>query len=543
VVAHRLVHIQRVQTRGVEAGQPHVADDDDANAAVRVLELGRERLHLALAPPVLRQLGRVVRRGGDDALDSIIAETLAEQPRHFGGDPARVGDDHRLAFERLDALGVVLGEIVGDLCEPVVLADDPFELRPGGDELVRPGGLLSLDHVGGRSERVGVGLHRDLAALVVDRDRRPILLRLPHPVDGDVVAEHEPRAAVRLLDRRPGETNARGVRECDRDVLGEGRVLAPVRLVGDDDDVPALGEDRHPRLAGGRSELLNRREDHPAGLAPGEQALQRLLALGDLLGSLRDVAQMRLTLEVLFELVVKVNAVGDADDGRIREARVPAELRDEEDHRVALAGPLRVPDDASPAAIGHRPKELLDGGVHRVDLVVLRHHLVSAAAVGLEGDEVVDEVEERPRFEDAFEHRLQLRTVRAALLLVEALPLGEVLGRRRDRPEPRAQEVGDADDLHEAVQRRDRLGVVLNLVDRALGGRLLGAGVLQLDLPERDAVDEEEDVRPAVLRADHDPELVDGEAVVVLWLVPVDEPQPTRALLAALGPRRADPAE
>ena len=49
------------------------------------------------------------------------------------------------------------------------------------------------------------------------------------------------------------------------------------------------------------------------------------------------------------------------------------------------------------------------------------------------------------------------------------------------------------------------------------------AGVLQLDDRERQAVDEEHDVRPAVVLALDDGELVDRQPVVVLRVVEVDD--------------------
>ena len=56
------------------------------------------------------------------------------------------------------------------------------------------------------------------------------------------------------------------------------------------------------------------------------------------------------------------------------------------------------------------------------------------------------------------------------------------------------------------------------------------ARVLDLDLAEREAVDEEEDVRPPVLLADDDPELVDREELVALRVLEVDEPRARRPL-------------
>ncbi len=62
----------------------------------------------------------------------------------------------------------------------------------------------------------------------------------------------------------------------------------------------------------------------------------------------------------------------------------------------------------------------------------------------------------------------------------------------------------------------------MHLIDRSLR-RLRESGRLQLDLPERQPVDEQQDVRPAVLPAHDDRELVDREQLVLLGILEIDE--------------------
>ena len=67
-------------------------------------------------------------------------------------------------------------------------------------------------------------------------------------VDADVVAEDRPRVGVGLLDGRAGEADERGVGQRVAHVPGEAVdevVLAAVGFVGDDDDVPPVGQQRH----------------------------------------------------------------------------------------------------------------------------------------------------------------------------------------------------------------------------------------------------------------------------------------------------------
>src|SRR5262249_3115758 len=117
------------------------------------------------------------------------------------------------------------------------------------------------------------------AAFVVDRDGRAILDRAADVINVDVVAEDGRSADVLLLNRRPGEAYERGIRQRVAQVLREAvgdvaglaldprleAVLAAVRLIGDDDDVAPVRQQRvNGRPAFGR-ELLERGEDNAAG--------------------------------------------------------------------------------------------------------------------------------------------------------------------------------------------------------------------------------------------------------------------------------------
>ena len=59
MAAHGLVHIHRVQARGVEAGQPHVPDDHDLERVLLVLEALRQPLPTWLVTDVLLPRHRV----------------------------------------------------------------------------------------------------------------------------------------------------------------------------------------------------------------------------------------------------------------------------------------------------------------------------------------------------------------------------------------------------------------------------------------------------------------------------------------------------
>ena len=246
-------------------------------------------------------------------------------------------------------------EIAGDDLDPVRGADDRFQLRPFGLEFLLALDLLAL----GQFLEFGVdlrplrGLQLELGepALVIDRHCRAVDDRALDVVDADVVAKDGARIGVGLLDRRAGEADERGVRQCVVQVPGEAVdeiVLAAMRLVGDHDDIAPLDSTgwRSPFSSG--HEFLDGREHNAAGAAP--QLLAQIRAAFGLLRVLPQ--QLADRCERGEQLVVEVVAVGDDDDGRVFHRRVQDQPPGIEGHRQAFARALRVPDDPDPLVAG-----------------------------------------------------------------------------------------------------------------------------------------------------------------------------------------------
>ena len=316
-------------------------------------------------------------------------------------------------------------------------------------------------------------------------------------------------------------------------------VLAPVRLVGDDDDVPALAQHREAVALLLGQELLDRREDDPARVDP-EKAPQ-LGPVARLDGRLPE--QLLAAGERAEELVVEVVPVGQDDDRRVLHRGLGDDPPRVERHRQALPRPLRVPDDAdAPVArlpARHRvrridarcrrlrgdpvprgPERLLDGDVHGVELVVPGDLLRRVGPLRrLEDDEVPDEAQEAPPLERPFEDDPKLRHPgRREPLPRDRLPRHEPFLVGGQRPEPGLNAVGDEEELGEREERGD-LGLVrLELLERRPDRRVLVRRVLQLDDGKREAVHEEDDVGPPVVLRLDDRQLVHGEEGV-----PVDE--------------------
>ena len=381
--------------------------------------------------------------------------------------------------------------------------------------------------------------------LVVDGHGRAVVDGALDVVDVDVVAEDLLGADVGRLDRGSGEADERGVGQRVADVLGEavadGRlvlaldqpgfeaVLAAVGFVGDENDVAPLREQREfiPVFFG--HELLDGREDDsPTG------DLEQVFEVGAAGGLLRGLAQEFLPArEDVEQLIVEVVAVGQHDQRRVRQRRMLNDLAGVEQHRQALAAALRVPDHPD-AAVALDPGRR-DGVIHRlvdgVILVIGGDLLGDGCAVGLEDDEIADQVEQALRREDALDQRLKLGlTGRIDDLAIDRAPRLEPLPAAGERAEPRLDAIRDDQQRVVGEQRRDVVQVGLQLVESAVDGGVLVGGVLEFEQRQRQPVDEQQHVRAAVGLGARgqvdvgDGELVDRQPVVGARIGEIDQP-------------------
>jgi hypothetical protein len=130
----------------------------------------------------------------------------------------------------------------------------------------------------------------------------------------------------------------------DRLELGLEAVLGAVRLVGDDDDVAALRQQRVGVFVVAGHELLDRGE-HDAVRRPLAQQRAQLLAGG---GLHRPLAQQVLgQREHAEQLAVQIVAVGDDNAGRVGSRRLAHHAGGKAGHGDAFAAALGVPDHAA----------------------------------------------------------------------------------------------------------------------------------------------------------------------------------------------------
>ncbi len=495
--------------------------------------------------------------GDDERLAGRAAGTTAALPRDGGGGPHQLGDGVAPCLP-------VLHEVVGQRLQPGGSAVDGVDhghrlLDPCAFGVVQARGGLVRGAVDRGGVDVGREAHLDQSRLKVHRDGGAVGDRTGEVVHVDHVAEHG--LGVPLpRDRRPGEGNERRVRQRVLEVPGvpvEVVVVAAVRLVDDEHDVAPLGQHgvpaARPLLLRGEAELLQRREVDAARGASSE--------LGAQFAATRDLArllgkQLRPG-EGLEQLIVQVGAVGDDDDRGVLHRRVAGDRRRVQLHLHRLARALRVPDDARTSVATYRLRRrgdrLGDGEV----LVRLRHPLVQAVLVGVEGDEAAQQLAETLGVEQPVEGDLQRRarldlaeeavvvhqvqrpvslgpTVRPdEATVVVHVPRRVVVERCERRPVLGHDPVADHGEHAEAERHRQlaQVGAELCVGGGDVGVR--GAGVLQLDDHHRHAVEVEDHVEASLDVAVHDPDLVDGEPLVLV-LVRGDQPDGRRLLPAVV---------
>ena len=413
------------------------------------------------------------------------------------------------------------------------------------------------------------------AAFVINGDRGPVFLGLLHVVDRDVVAKHGAGVAILAADRRSGEGDERGAGQRVAQVLGvtnlvagliERRlklgmhgaaarvaghyafsscqrlthkrwsliwrqttrlarlepglkaVLRAVGFVGNDHDVAALGKHREHVLVLARHELLDGGEDD-AARGPIAQQLAQFLPRAGLHRLLTQ--QVGAQAEHAEQLAIEVVAVGDDDDGGVLHRRLLHHAGGEAGHGDALAAALGVPDHAAlaahagGAALAGRGHHLRDGRTHRMELVVASN-LLDQRAVILEQHEGAQVIEQGRRRQDPAHQGFQFveLTQRVELHPVDGAPLHEALGIGRERPHPGLGAIRDEQQLvvleHIRYLRLVGLNLVVGLPD--VGG--LVRRVLQFQQRQRQAVDEQDDVRAARVVRPFDGELVDRPELI-----------------------------
>ena len=526
-----------MQAGCVEAGQPHIAHDHELQRIIGVLDALSQQVAACLVTDVRLPVERIGGRTGHDHLEQprlVVVGVPLRTQRDQGlvecdADPPAHADDHRLTVQGRDPVLEVPHQVGGHQREPLLSPHQGLHRGPLALQSLLLGVRVVLGQVLDFSidQRLLVVRQRDpgQTAFVVDRHRGAVRDGAADVVDVDIVAEHRWGVDVVALDRGPGEADEGGVGQCVAQVFGEavadltGRavqtrletVLAAVRFVRDHHDIAPVAQQRIDRFPRGRRELVNGREDHPAGGAV--QRLAQVLATGRLGRRLAD--QVRILREGAEQLVVQIVAVGDDQDGWVLQFQAAHQLPGIEDHQQALARALGMPDHPHPpipAAVvlhsaqsiglrvlidaridlGNGPHRGCHGELHRVELVIPGNDLDQAAAGVAEHDEGLEQVQEAAALADPLDQDREFRR----RLRRDAAPIGgppghEAFRIRRQRADACAQPVGCHQDRIGAKQRGNLRLVGLELIEGGVQGRLLVPGVLEFDHHQRQAVDEQ----------------------------------------------------
>ena len=449
------------------------------------------------------------------------------------------GNDHTLSEET--PAGKMMGDILGDLVDPVLPLDDlqyPRRriLKQPGFIVVQVFLLDDIHHIVIQE----VVLQTDLrhTAGIEQRHRRSVLHRLGKVVFRHIIAEP--------LVGQPLAAQQRGA--CKGDVVGVGQpgahilcqilVLSPMGFIHQHKDIVPRGENGIflPLVI---AELVDQREyEGLVGLQIIPQLLP-VLRLAFLFGA--DHLGFH---EILVNLIVQVLAVRDDEEGEIA-GHLPSHLAGEEHHGVGFAGALGVPEHAQLAvelgAIRHRFHQV----VHAEILVVLGNDLVFLVA---EHDEVLDVIDQPVLPQQAVDEIPHGALpdgagvpdglpVRVLPLRIHLQPLEEVIVAGVERPEPGFQPVGEHADLIEGKQVRNVPQIVFQVV--VIGFLHLDDAVFQLNEHHRHAVDVQEHVRPPPVEAPLNPHLGDGGEGVVRGVVEIHQLHEGEVLLAV--PAHGDP--
>ncbi|OPY86292.1 MAG: hypothetical protein A4E72_01712 [Syntrophus sp. PtaU1.Bin208] len=565
-----LVQVERGQARDVEAREPHRADNGNPEGVLLFLEgviegqplqivelrqpphgfgqvhallhqaaMGKdvqvplaELLHLALlladhyrhtglAHPLdlpepdlfVLLIGRLRQRPLQFA-DPLIPVKFDQSEHPHAGD---LVDAHDHGLARFPGRGVVLHEIRGDLIEAPARREDvviAIQL------LFEP--LLHIDvfrlqflQLPGDPVVEIPDCHAELVApgVVVQRHRGLVLDGPLEVVGRDVFPENPPGDFVVLEERRPGKADVACARQGVAHIQRQGAVLGAVRLVGDDDEVVALGV----RLFGLdlTVELLDQRKD--VGLVLCQQSAEVLAAGGP--AGIAVVVHDAAAGEGLVDLRVQVLAVGQHQEGEIP-AQPAVDLPREHHHRVALPRPLGMPENPQLSVALPAAPDGLDGPVDAQELVIPGQDLLRPPRRVVEEDEILQQVQKVLPAADPLEQRLHVH--RARQVLGQALPLVEKLVGAAQRADLRVDAVAQDDGRVEVKEVSHGVQVVLVIV--FVGDAEVPVDVLQFHEKQRQAVDKPHDVGPPAVKVAPHPELPHAEKRIVLRLAEVEGP-------------------
>ena len=432
-----LVQIQAGQAFHIETGEPHGAHEHNSEGVFRVFELLVQFPLLHLRPvrqnvqaPLFERLNLVLLLADDHGhfrffqpmqlpfqlLKGLLGRCLFQSRFRFHDFFRPVllnqivhpytghlvqADKH--GFSGSPHVGVVLYEISGNRVQSGLgrqnmdfLCKFPFQLFLLADIQIR---RLDGIHDLLRDFRILDGAKLFTAVFIVQRHRCTVLYGAFKVIDGDIAAESAFCNGIVGKQGRAGETDPGRGRQQGHHIFRENTILAAVGFVGHDDNVIVRRNRRQALLI----EFLNQREDE-AGIA--FQLMDEIFtALGYVLGRFH-VSQHSAVFKGIADLRVQLLPVGEHHKSG-RAVKFPADLLSQEQHGIALAASLGVPEHAQLAV--SELALLID--LHRlVDteiLVVPGQNFGSVPAGVVKENEVLKQIHEIALVADASQHGFQ----------------------------------------------------------------------------------------------------------------------------------------
>ena len=282
---HGFVHVHGVHTRGVEAGEPHIAHDNYSQRVGGVFETLLQPFFDLAAVDMGLQQGLVGGRASHDDFDGSlfrvgivpVGSLLDDFVVKVNADVTAHGHHHGFAILRLAAFLEVLHQVGGHAGHSRSGTHHLLQCSPSTFEL----SLCIFLFILGEFVHLFIELGQvfffqaqlSQTTFVIDGNRSPVFLRLLHVIDMDVIAKHSASVAVGAVDRGASEGHKGGLWQGITQVLGISglvglrarltfefslkAILGTVGLVGNNHYVPTLGKHRKHILVLARHEFLD----------------------------------------------------------------------------------------------------------------------------------------------------------------------------------------------------------------------------------------------------------------------------------------------
>ncbi len=299
-------------------------------------------------------------------------------------------------------------------------------------------------------------------------------------------------------------------------------ILTAVRLIRHNDNVSAL---RKCLLTAFK--LEHGCEDNSIRTSAIKQCLQMLLALRL---NRRLTKEVRTLGELCIQLIIQIDTVRHNHDRRAVQCLLQKMCI--KHHRQRLAGPLRMPEYTALSVGLRRDLRLLNCLMNREILMVGSQYLKSAVAHAGEQNEIFQDIQKPRLLEHPLIEGFKGRIARVFIISILRLPFHETIQAGSDCPGSIGRQITDHADRIVIEDGRNILHIVADLMEGILCPHLILRRTLQLHQNKRQAIDEQNDVRTAVISIFKISKLINHIERVVSFVHVIDQTNNRRLLLS-----------